>query len=62
METETEVKVFLVNLKCPDCEIIMERGNSMDQNIHQDIKYECSRCNYCFISGKLYPYRKYIPK
>lgn len=58
MEVEKEVKTFKVDIKCPDCEIIMK----IDQKI-SDVSdgwfYFCSICNSSVIKPKEYPYLKY---
>lgn len=67
MEADTEVRPIQVNLKCPDCEIILNmkhcprpRPNNPDQI--QKYKYWCSRCGTEIILEKEYPYIKYVPK
>ncbi len=57
MEIEKEVKTFEVNLKCPDCEMVMIRYNNTSKEIY---KYVCSRCGSSIKSDIKYPYLKYI--
>ena len=56
METEKEVKVIQVDLKCPDCDFKMERSLP-NSGIYM---YVCFRCSYSMKSEKKYPYNKYI--
>lgn len=60
METETELRVFRINLKCPDCESIM-RLVSVETQTKLN-KYKCSRCGANEESNIVYPYLKYKPK
>lgn len=56
MEVEREVKTYKVDIKCPDCEIIMNKIYG-SQKLY---KYECSLCNSIYDSTTEYPYFKYI--
>ena len=65
METDQEVKVIQVNLKCPDCETILTgkccpRQDNPDQI--QKYQYTCSRCGMSTIEETKYPYIKYVSK
>ena len=62
MESETEVKVIQVNLKCPDCDVVMKRKRWGGWISGATLfSYICPRCNHTTTSGKDYPYLKYIP-
>lgn len=60
METEKEVRTIEINLKCPDCEIILELESNW--KLYGCYKYKCRRCNSIITSDKIYPYIKYINK
>jgi len=56
MEAETDVKSVRVDLKCPDCELVL----FFIIFVENKYKYKCSRCNSYFDTEKEYPYYKYI--
>ena len=65
MERETELKVIEVNLKCPDCESLMNNvGPATSEWFSKSgsLLYKCSRCGTTSVSDKVYPYKKYVPK
>ena len=63
METDREVKTIQVNIKCPDCEIIMNRITQYsDDDNYNTYTYECHRCYTLHESDIKYPYIKYIQK
>jgi hypothetical protein len=65
MEAEREIKTFEVNLKCPDCEVVMIRyniNNSIYISSKEIYKYLCLRCEYSIESEIKYPHLKYISK
>ena len=62
MEAETEVKTVEVNLKCPDCDMVMKfDGTPWKFDTGQYI-YKCRRCETTTTVGKKYPYIKHFPK
>ena len=58
MEVEKEVKTFKVDIKCPDCEIIMKIDQKIS-GVSDGWFYSCSICNSSVIKPKEYPYLKY---
>lgn len=66
METETEVRVIEVNMKCVDCETAMRKTGKAPSSAwyggDKKIEYKCPRCGTIGISDKDYPYLKYVPK
>jgi len=57
MEVEKEVKTYLVTLKCPDCEVQMEKD--VEQKLPPYI-YKCSRCGSTHNTYVIYPQVKYV--
>lgn len=63
MESEIEITTFEVNLKCPDCEIIMIQNiNNSSSEGTPDYLYSCLYCGFNIKSSIKYPYLKYVPK
>jgi len=58
MEVEKEVKTFKVDIKCPDCEIIMKIDQKIS-GVSDGWFYFCPNCNSSVIENKKYPYLKY---
>lgn len=62
MESEIELTTFEVNLKCPDCEIIMIRDVNTCGEVNNEYLYSCLYCAFMIKSSIKYPYLKYVPK
>jgi len=54
MEVERQVNTFKVDIKCPDCEIILSKDKMGDMFV-----YTCVRCQMKHKCETDYPYLKY---